>query len=408
MAKCAPKLAPTVLILVRYFVPAYKAGGPVRTLEAIIQRLSESYQFKVLALDRDLGDHSPFPEIRANQWNRVGAAEVFYLRPGFASSLHLLKAIKNTDFDVLYVNSFFDSVFTLVPLLARRLGRIRNKAVIVAPRGELSPGALAQKRAKKSAFLAIARRLGLYRNVTWHASSPLEKAEIMESLSNLGGMAANELRLHVARDLASLKLPVASALPPKSAGRLRAVFVSRVSPKKNLLGAVELLSRVQGDVSLDIYGPIDDQDYWRKCQHAIEQFGGTTRVAYKGAIHHDEVVRVLSDYDVFLFPTLGENFGHVILEAMIAGCPVVTSDQTPWRDLRAKNAGWDLSLAAPDRFVETLQRLADMGEEEHRRLREGARALGAATANDEQAVRDNLRLFAEALVAGGGHAASGQ
>ena len=150
-------------------------------------------------------------------------------------------------------------------------------------------------------------------------------------------MAANELRLHVARDLASLKLPVASALPPKSAGRLRAVFVSRVSPKKNLLGAVELLSRVQGDVSLDIYGPIDDQDYWRKCQHAIEQFGGTTRVAYKGAIHHDEVVRVLSDYDVFLFPTLGENFGHVILEAMIAGCPVVTSDQTA---LSRPYSGW--------------------------------------------------------------------
>ncbi|MCX6924881.1 MAG: glycosyltransferase [Verrucomicrobia bacterium] len=402
MAECASKQAPTVLILVRHFVPAYKAGGPVRTLEAMIHHLAGAYRFKVLACDRDLGDTSPFPGIQVNQWNRVGAAEVLYLPRGPASPLHMLWAIKNTNFDLLYANSFFDPLFTLVPLLARRFGLRRNQSVILAPRGELSPGALAQKRAKKRAYLALALRSGLYRNVTWHASSSLERAEITQSLCQFGGVSANELRLHVALDLACLAIPAVSPLPHKSAGRLRAVFISRISPKKNLLAAIELLVRVSGNVSLDIYGAVDDQNYWRNCQQAIAQLGGATQVTYKGAIQHQEVVRVLSGYDVFLFPTLGENFGHVILEAMIAGCPVVTSDQTPWRDLAAKKAGWDLPLEAPDRFVEVLQSLVDMGEQEHRRLREGARALGAATANDEQTVRDNERLFADVLAAGDG------
>ena len=58
----------------------------------------------------------------------------------------------------------------------------------------------------------------------------------------------------------------------------------------------------------------------------------------------------LAKNDLFFFPAHGENYGHVIAEAMAAGCPVLISDQTAWRNLEEKGAGWDLPLDAPGRF----------------------------------------------------------
>jgi glycosyltransferase involved in cell wall biosynthesis len=40
------------------------------------------------------------------------------------------------------------------------------------------------------------------------------------------------------------------------------------------------------------------------------------------------------EYDFFVLPTIGENFGYVFLEALAAGCPLITSDRTPWTTLR--------------------------------------------------------------------------
>jgi glycosyltransferase involved in cell wall biosynthesis len=47
-----------------------------------------------------------------------------------------------------------------------------------------------------------------------------------------------------------------------------------------------------------------------------------------------------------VLPTYNENFGYVILEALLAGCPVILSDQPPWRDLEARQVGWTIPLAS--------------------------------------------------------------
>jgi glycosyltransferase involved in cell wall biosynthesis len=402
-----PDSKPIVLVPVRYFLPAYKAGGPVRTLMAMVEHLSSSYQFKVVALDRDLGDRSPFPGIDRAVWNSVKKTQVRYLSPGVWLAFRLIRVLRETKCDILYLNSFFDPKFTLVPLIAWRLGLIRAKSVILAPRGELSPGALAQKRLKKRIFLNLALRLGLYKNIMVHASADLEKSEIQRALALKGGdsgimppirvarnlASLDKLEIRVARDLASIDIGTASAHQAKAPGQLKAVFLSRISPKKNLAEAIRLLGRVDGTVTLHIYGPIDDRHYWQKCQQLAGEPGSSLAVEYKGSLPHEQVLKTLSNYHAFVFPTLSENFGHAILEALLAGCPVVTSDQTPWRNLAAQSAGWDLPLQAADKFVEVLQGLADMGENEHRVLREGAIALGSAALHDESAIRDNQQLF---------------
>ena len=68
---------------------------------------------------------------------------------------------------------------------------------------------------------------------------------------------------------------------------------------------------------------------------------------------------ILQQHHLFVLPTTGENFGHSIFEAFLAGRPVLISDQTPWLDLASKKTGWALSLDDPDAFVKAVGQAAD-------------------------------------------------
>jgi ubiquinone/menaquinone biosynthesis C-methylase UbiE/glycosyltransferase involved in cell wall biosynthesis len=390
---------PVLLVVVRTFFPAFKAGGPIQSLQALVRRLSGAFRIKVLTRDRDSGESRAFAGIRSNTWTPVSGAEVMYLPPRATTIRNLIRLINRSEYDLLYINSFFDPVFTLAPLLARRLGFLYKRPVVLAPRGELSGGALAQKRIKKWLFLRAMRGFGLYRDVRWHASCEEERREIMEAFRGDQDIAK---KIEVARNLAITPTENIGRLPrsAKKTGVLRAVFISRISPKKNLAKAIDLLSRVRGDVSLDVFGYISDPDYWAQCQaHASRST--PLRMTYQGVVPHEEVVPRLQAYDLFVFPTLGENFGHVILEALLAGCPVAVSSVTPWQILEEEEAGWVIPLEQEERYVKTLQQVADMEEAAHAVWRAGARRAGLAALNDEQVVADNLRLFQEAVRAGG-------
>ncbi len=84
------------------------------------------------------------------------------------------------------------------------------------------------------------------------------------------------------------------------------------------------------------------------------------QVEYRGNLPNERVAETLFGYDFFFLPTLGENFGHAIFESFSAGCPVLISDQTPWRNLAEQHLGWDIALDEPDRWRSVLQECIDM------------------------------------------------
>jgi glycosyltransferase involved in cell wall biosynthesis len=90
---------------------------------------------------------------------------------------------------------------------------------------------------------------------------------------------------------------------------------------------------------------------------------------------------VCQEFDYFVLPTKGENFGHAIFEAMAVGCPVLISDQTPWTNLEQKNAGFDLPLEI-DLFTKCIQHFIEMNYAEWKAYQQGA--LGFADAYMEK------------------------
>lgn len=206
-------------------------------------------------------------------------------------------------------------------------------------------------------------------------------------------------RVHIALNLSpACSLPENKGAPVrKTSGSLNIIFLSRITAKKNLDYALNVLKELRGTVTFDIYGPIDrDKKYWETCNRIIAELPNNVTVNYKGAIKQNEVRDTFSRYHVFLFPTRGENFGHVIMESLSAGCPVILSDQTPWRDLEEKGVGWDIPLSQPEKFRTVLEQLIEMDEDEFNVYSQHTIKHAIEAANDSNVLEQNRQLFLQA------------
>ena len=190
--------------------------------------------------------------------------------------------------------------------------------------------------------------------ILFHATAETERTEIKTSLGHA-------VDVHVAANLTAKH--VAAPRPKNWAkeaanGPLKIAFLSRIHPKKNLDYLLACLCQFHHPAELAIYGPIDDQAYWEACQRHIAKMPTHISASYHGAIEHDEVMSELSVHHLFFFPTKGENFGHVIHEAVQAGCVILISDKTPWQDLSEHRIGWSLPLSGKQAFIDVLEELA--------------------------------------------------
>lgn len=338
--KFSEKKKPKILIFCDYYLPGYKSGGGMRTIVNMIDRLCEKYDFWVVTRDHDGKlDLEQYKTVEINRWNSVRNAQVFYLSKDNVKMSKIREVVLEVNPDLYYANSFFATLSIFLVNL-RKLRRIPYKKMVIAPCGELSEGSLQLKSLKKWAFLKWSKLLGLHQDINWKASSELERDEIYE-IKGKGG------EVFISPDLPPKAINEDFSFerkPEKVAGSARMIFLSRFTRKKNFKWLLDKLFFVKGDLLIDIYGPLEDADYWTECVSIIKRLPGNIVVETKGSIPYEETGLKLLDYHFFVLPTLSENFGHVFLEAMAAGCPLLISDRTPWLNLQSKGIGWELPL----------------------------------------------------------------
>jgi glycosyltransferase involved in cell wall biosynthesis len=181
----------------------------------------------------------------------------------------------------------------------------------------------------------------------------------------------------------------------KEAGEMACLFVSRIHPKKNLHFVLSFLREMKTDckVRLDIYGTADDVEYVGECKRMAMELSDKLTVTFKGALPHDQVFSTLHRYHLFVLPTLGENFGHAIFEALSAGCPVLISDQTPWNDLHLHNAGWSIPLSDKRLFVQKAEEVMAMDADAFNNMSLSARNYAIAYSKSQHFQRNYFELF---------------
>jgi glycosyltransferase involved in cell wall biosynthesis len=382
---------PKILVICNYYLPGYKRGGSLRTIVNMVDRLKSKFDFWIITLDHD-GDGIQYKDVKINEWNEVRNAKVFYLSKDKIKISKLRELIFDAAPTTIYINSVF-ATFSIYVLLLRKFSLIPKLKVILAPEGEISDGALELKSSKKKAFLKLAKTLGLHRNLIWKTTSEFEKYEA-ERIKGNGG------KVFIAPNLPSrtfLENYRQELKPEKKVGEAKMIFLSRYMRKKNLNWLLELLDGVKGSLILDIYGNLEDESYWREAQQIIKKLPENISIKYRGAIPHDEVVETIFNYHFFVLPTLGENFGHVFIEALAAGSPLVISDRTPWQELEAKDVGWDIPLEEPRKWVQIINHCIELDGKTYSGLSSRARKYAVEWLADPKIEEDTLRVLESSL-----------
>ncbi len=347
------KKKPKILVFIRNYLPGFRSGGPVRSVANIVKALSSEYEFYIVCLNRDHGINEPYPNLVREQWVVLGKSHVYYASDNELTFSFYRKIIRDIGPDFIYLNSLFDRAFSIKPLLAA--GRGRKVRIVLAPRGELSVGALGLKAFRKRIFIALVKAIKFYKYVAWHVSSMGEEERILSTFSPALSQIFHISNLPTLSNDHFLKRE-------KRAGVLRIILAARVSPMKNSHAAIRMAGKLQGDVELDLWGPLEDEEYWKKCQDQIRLCPANVKVQYRGEATHEKIQTMLYEYDVLLMPTLGENFGHSIIEALSVGLPVIISDRTPWKNLKAAGVGVDLPIENELAFIKQLEEYLAMDE----------------------------------------------
>ena len=325
-----------ILVFIDWYIPAYKAGGPIISVKNIIDHLSTQFNFYIITSNLDIDNIKVIDDSALNKWVSRGNYDIIYLNNKSQNTASYNKIIDDLNPEIIYLNSLFSYKFSILPILVSRKNKNINK-IILAPRGMLGQGALKIKRFKKVCFLKFMKFTGFYSNIYWHASTSYESTEIQKFFGS-------QSKISVAQNLSTIDEKLKFKLGKLEDGFLTILYLSRISKKKNLLFLIKSIihSENKNKIKLKIIGFCEDEFYFKSCIDLINK----NHIDYEffGSIPHEQLSKYYLNSDIFCLPTLHENFGHVILEALSHGLPIIISKNTPWRNLETKKVGFDLPL----------------------------------------------------------------
>ena len=350
-----------ILIVMGGFFPGQKYGGPPVSVNNFCSLFREDECY-IVTKNHDKDESLPYEGIDSGIWTKRDNCYVKYISDESYKKSEFEKVILEIKPDVLYLQGLFQSC--VLPCL--ELAKKYSLKVMLAPRGELCAGAL-KKKYKKIPYIAYLRMRKLVRNIDYQSTSQEETDAIKQYLK------AKNNRIYFLTNIPSIPQKEYTHVRKKS-GEGKFVFLSRIHPKKNLISAIDYMKAVQGKVVFDIYGPIEDEEYWKQCNQKIHELPQNVTVNYCGLVRHEKVHEIFSHYNAFLFPTFSEKYGHVISESMMVGTPVIISDQTPWSDIVQANAGWANSLERENEFIDAIQKIIDMDEEKFSELTQNVKS----------------------------------
>lgn len=339
------------------YLPGKKYGGPVTSLYNFTELLGNDMELYIVCSNHDLKEKTPYRNI-CDGWNEIGKCHVRYLYDSEISKKFFNKIIHEIEPDLLYASSIF-SAKIIYPLL--NISKKTKIPLLLAPRGELNNNALARKALKKKIYLSWLKSRSKLKDVFYQATSIDEKKNIINKLG------VNPEQVYFLPNVPGT--PVSKTHLKKVPGNLNICFVGRIVENKNLCFAIEVIENVNCNIKFDIYGPKEDMEYWNRCKKRIDNCPPNISIHYKGVIDPLEMGKLYAHYDCFILPTLFENYGQAIVEAMLHDNPVIISKgTTPWDDINEYNAGYAISLKDKIKFTEAIENIGAMNDLEYGRL----------------------------------------
>ncbi len=313
----SPKSRPVVLVAIDWYLPAYKAGGPIRSISNVVATLGEDIDFRIVCGDRDLGENTPLP-VEMNQWQSSDKAQILFLPQSNWTRARWSEVLAQVQPDRLYLNSLYSAPFSRLPW---KVARSMGIPTTLAPRGMLGAGALSVKPIRKKAWLWMQTLTGSYRDIRWHASTHQEAQEIKTWFPK-------------ADICVALNLPVPFDPIPihREPGLIRILSVGRIHPIKNYGFGLDVAASLAANgtrVQYRIVGPMESPTEYERLKNRKT----SVDLEFTGPVPPTETRDHFGWADLVLVPSFNENFGHSVAEAVAVARPVIVSDKTAWSSM---------------------------------------------------------------------------
>ncbi|MFB8792011.1 MAG: hormogonium polysaccharide biosynthesis glycosyltransferase HpsP [Potamolinea sp.] len=354
-------------------------GGPSQMVKGLSQALaSQGVEVTVLTTDSNGDKGQPPLDVPLNQPVKQDGYEVRYFHCSpfrrYKFSFDLLRWLWEhaTEFDLAHIHALFSPVSTAAATVAR----YKKLPYILRPLGTLDPADLRKKRRLKQVYAALLERQNLAGAAGIHFTS-VQEAKISERF----GTSSNDIviplgvkpQVFTSEYQIRRQLGISDDLP-------LLLFMSRIDPKKGLnllIPALEKLLQEGRSFQFVLAGTNpQDPDYEKQIQEQIKASPLSNCTTITGFVTGELKQTLLQNADLFVLPSYYENFGIAVAEAMVAGTPVVISDQVHiWEEIRNTEGGWVCNCEV-DALTQVLREaLQDVGERQRRGANAQAYAL---------------------------------
>jgi glycosyltransferase involved in cell wall biosynthesis len=318
-------------------------GGPSQMVLGLAPALAKAgVEVTILTTDSN-GDNGQKPlDVPLNIPIKQDGYEVIYFRCApfrrYKFSLDLLKFLKNNAqyFDIAHIHALFSPISSAAAIVCRQ----QNLPYILRPLGTLDPSDLRKKEQLKHLYVALLERRNLAGASGIHFTSEQEA-----KISSRFGVSTKDL-----------VIPLGVIPPENNTENIRnkfgidndkpvILFMSRIDPKKGLellIPALQKLS-IQGLDFHFVLAGTNPQDpiYEQKIKSEIENSQLKSHTTITGFVTGEAKISLLQTADLFVLPSYYENFGIAVAEAMVAGTPVVISDQVHiYQQVLDSESGW--------------------------------------------------------------------
>jgi glycosyltransferase involved in cell wall biosynthesis len=301
-----------MIIIAPQFPPAFKGGGPTKSLHGVCRMFNEEgFEYTVVTKNKDL-DGSLLPE------KDFEKKAIYFSKIKIGPLKNLYK-----DSQLIWINTLYSPTFTIIPILA--LFFVRKKTVLLSPRGQLLKGAISLK---KIIYLYILKFivLILWHKIVIHFTNEDEKKESLPIFSNFKTIVFNN--------------PVLS----KNKNNFVISFFGRVSPIKNLEFILNLIPELPNETLFEIHGEIEDVAYKERLDVLIEELNISEQIKFYGNYTKVNFSKKAQNVDLFVIPSFSENFCHVFFEAIEQNKIVIASSGLPWKEANNTVKGTILPL----------------------------------------------------------------
>ncbi|QIR35689.1 glycosyltransferase [Tolypothrix sp. PCC 7910] len=316
-------------------------GGPSQMVLGLAPALvKEGVEVTVITTNSN-GDTGQQPlEVPLNAAIKQDGYEIIYFRCApfrrYKFSLDLLKWLKRNacEYDIAHIHALFSPVSSAAATICRQ----QKLPYILRPLGTLDPADLRKKKLLKQIYAAIIERQNIAGAAAIHFTSSQEA-----KISARFGVATQDLVIPL------------GVIPPKLATHQQKLeipkdvpvilFMSRIDPKKGLnllIPALEKVLTAGCNFHFVLAGTNpQDPDYEQSIISQIQNSLLRSHTTITGFVTGELKASLLQAADVFVLPSYYENFGIAVAEAMVAGVPVVISDQVHiCHQVSESESGW--------------------------------------------------------------------